>query len=193
MNDKPQEPAPEAAPAAPPGRALDQAQAEMESLKDRHLRLQADFDNFRKRTQRERLEIQVRATEDLLRELLPALDHFEIGLRAAGEHVVDRAVCDGFQLVYDELVRVLARCGVTPLDAEAGGPFDPLIHEALSHAPSDQHPPDTIMQQTRRGYRLGERLLRPAQVVVSCGPGPAPGAGIAPPASGQGETGHGQG
>ncbi len=147
-------------------------QVELETMKDRHLRLQADFDNFRKRTQRERTEVQIRATEDLVDELLPVLDHFEIGLRAAATQPAAASVRDGFQMVFDQLQAALRKFGLIPFDAS--GVFDPHQHEAITHVPSAEHPADTIVTQTRRGYRLGEKLLRPAQVVVSSGsPEPA--------------------
>jgi molecular chaperone GrpE len=152
---------------------IERALAELETLKDRHIRLQADFENFRRRTQRERAEARARAHEELMRNLLPVLDHFEIGLRSAAEHGADEAVLAGFLLVQNELLRALERAGLTPLDAAPGDPFDPHQHEAVTHAPSDRYPPDTVLQATRRGYRLGPTLLRPAQVVVSSGPGPA--------------------
>jgi molecular chaperone GrpE len=165
----------EATPDAPAASAeeIERALAELETLKDRHIRLQADFENFRRRTQRERAEAHARAHEELMRNLLPVLDHFEIGLRSAAEHGADEAVRSGFLLVQNELLRALERAGLTPLDAAPGDPFDPHLHEAVSHAPSDQYPPDTVLQATRRGYRLGPKLLRPAQVVVSSGPGPS--------------------
>ena len=156
----------------------DKAQAEFETLKDRHLRLQADFDNFRKRTQRERSELQVRATEDLAAELLPVLDNFELGLRTSATLHAAPAVRDGFQMVFDQLQAVLRKVGVIPF--EASGPFDPHLHEAVTHAPSAEHPADTIVTQLRRGYRLGDKLLRPAQVVVSSGPPDAPAVSPAP-------------
>ncbi len=160
-------------PAGPPEAELQQeaadVSAEIEALKDRLLRLQADFDNFRKRTARDRAEMCVRANEDLIRELLPALDHFEIGLRSAAEHGAEESVRQGFQLVYDQLQAALAKFGVTPVDA-VGVPFDAQEHEAITHAPSSDIPAGTVMQQLRRGYRLGTLLLRPAQVLVSSGP-----------------------
>ncbi|HMP75236.1 MAG TPA: nucleotide exchange factor GrpE [Kiritimatiellia bacterium] len=162
------EPVVEPAPAAESD--VDRAQAELETMKDRHLRLQADFDNFRRRMQRERVEAQARASEDLMKALLPVLDHFELGLRSAADHGAEESVRTGFQLVQDELVRVLERSGLAALDAAPGTPFDPHQHEALTHAPSAEHPADTVLQQARRGYRLGGQLLRPVQVVVSSGP-----------------------
>lgn len=147
--------------------------AEIEALKDRLLRLQADFDNFRKRTARDRAEMCARATEDLVRELLPVLDHFEIGLQSAAEHGADESVQKGFRLVYDQLQAALAKFGVAPVDA-VGRPFDAHEHEALAHTPSPDVPAGHVARQVRRGYRLGALLLRPAQVLISSGPPAAP-------------------
>lgn len=147
--------------------------AEIEALKDRLLRLQADFDNFRKRTARDRAEMCARATEDLVRELLPVLDHFEIGLQSAADHGADEAVQKGFRLVYDQLQAALAKFGVAPVDA-VGRPFDAHEQEALAHTPSPDVPAGHVARQVRRGYRLGALLLRPAQVLISSGPPAAP-------------------
>ncbi len=153
-------------PAAPP--APDPT-AEMAALKDRLLRLQADFDNFRKRTARDRDEVVQRAHENLLLDLLPALDHFELGLRTAIAHKAEKSVVDGFQMVFDQMMDALKKNGLSPIDAE-GHVFDPHRHEAISHVPSEDHPAETIITQTRRGYLLGNKLLRAAQTVVSKGP-----------------------
>lgn len=142
---------------------------EIEVLKDRLLRLQADFDNFRKRSARERSEWQAFATEQLVLEILPVVDHFELGLSTAEKHNADPAVLNGFKLVYDQLVGVLKKQGVTFLTAVPGTPFDPHQHEAISHVPSEEHPEDVIIAETRRGYKLGDKLIRPLQVVVSSG------------------------
>lgn len=145
------------------------APAETEVLKDRLLRLQADFENFRKRTLREKNDLYQRANMDLLQELLPALDHFELGLHMAEQHKVEKAVIDGLKLVYDQLLNALMKFGVAPIEAE-GQPFDPTFHEAVTHVPSEEQPADTIIAVTRRGYKLGDSLLRASQVVVSSGP-----------------------
>jgi molecular chaperone GrpE len=176
--------APEDAAAAPAKTAEGEepAEAEIHRLKDRLLRLQADFDNHRKRTLRERNDVYRRANEDLMTDLLPVLDHLEMGLRTAREHGVQESVCQGFQMVSDQLMGVLARFGLEPVDAE-GQPFDPNLHEAISAMPSEEAPADTVLTQTRRGYRLGDLLLRPAQVVLSHGPGEAVPPAEEPPAS----------
>lgn len=143
---------------------------EADALKDRLLRLQADFDNFRKRVQRERAELYVKANEDILKDLTSVIDHFEMGLATATARKADKAVHDGFQLVYDQLLALGKKYGLAPLDAHSAA-FDPHLHEAVSHVPSDEYAADEIVAQTRRGYKLGDRLIRPVQVVVSSGPG----------------------
>ncbi len=142
---------------------------EDESLRDQFVRLQADFANFRNRTQRERLELYQRANEDLFLELLPVLDHYEMGLQTAEQHHSDTAVVDGFKMVFDQFQNVLKKFNVEPIEA-VGQPFDPHRHEALTHMPSDEFPAETCSNQVRRGYLFGDKLLRAAQVVVSSGP-----------------------
>ncbi|HMP90476.1 MAG TPA: nucleotide exchange factor GrpE [Kiritimatiellia bacterium] len=144
--------------------------SETDLLKERLLRLQADFDNFRKRSVRERAEWQSFATEDLIQDLLPVVDHYELGLATAQKNQTPPAVLDGLKLVYDQLLGVLKKRGVTPIAATPGTVFDPHRHEAISHIASEEHPADVIIAETRRGYMLGEKLMRPLQVVVSSGP-----------------------
>ncbi len=144
-------------------------QADIAALNDRMLRLQADFDNFRKRTQRERAELQQRGAERVLADLLPVLDHFEMGLAAARSHDAPEAVLGGLDMVLAQFRDVLARHGVEAVEAE-GRPFDPHCHEAVGHEPSSAVPADTVLRETRRGYRVGGRLLRAAEVIVSSGP-----------------------
>ena len=158
--------------AAEPGVAEPEARPapspEEEALEIRHLRLQADFDNYRKRTLRERAEWQLKANEELLRELLPVIDHYELGLKTAVKQGADQAVVDGFQMVYDQWLQVLRKFRVEPIETE-GRLFDPHLHEAITQIPSAEHPAQTVMVETRRGYLIGGQLLRAAQVVVSSG------------------------
>jgi len=144
-------------------------QEEEESLRDQFIRLQADFANFRNRTQRERVELYQRANEDLFLELLTVLDHYEMGLKTAEEHHADTAVVDGFRMVYEQFQNVLGKFRVEPIDA-VGEEFDPHRHEALTHMPSDEYPAEVCSNQIKRGYMFGDKLLRAAQVVVSSGP-----------------------
>ena len=142
---------------------------EEESLRDQFVRLQADFANFRNRTQRERIELYQRANEDLLLEILPVLDHYEMGLQTAEQHDADKAVVDGFKLVFDQFQSMLNKFNLKPIEA-VGEAFDPHKHEALTHMPSDEYPAEVCSNQVRRGYMFGDKLLRAAQVVVSSGP-----------------------
>jgi len=165
---KPAPPAAAEAVPAPP--------SETEVLKDRLLRLQADFENYRKRMARERAEERQQAAESLILALLPALDHFELGLRNAQAHSADAGLVAGFRLIHQQLLEALKQSGLTPLAVE-GQPFNPHEHEAVTTVPSEEHPADTVITEVRRGYRLGNKLLRPAQVIVASGPPPAPAAG----------------
>lgn len=140
-----------------------------EVIQDRLLRLQADFDNFRKRMDREKKDWIAYAGEKLLLELLPVLDHFELGLADSAKNGTPAALTDGFQLVCNQLRAAVEKAGVQTIDAE-GKAFDPHLHEAITHMPSDTVPEGQVLTQTRRGYKLGDKLLRAAQVVVSSGP-----------------------
>ncbi|MBU4201321.1 MAG: nucleotide exchange factor GrpE [Kiritimatiellae bacterium] len=141
----------------------------LEKLQDQLLRLRADFDNFRKRTLREKTELYDMAASELMLELLPVLDHLQLGIQAATTHKADKAIQEGLQLIFDQLMGVLMKFGLTPFDAEKQ-PFDPARFEAISRMASDKEPEDMVLAQTRPGYMLGNKLLRPAQVVVSSGP-----------------------
>ena len=153
----------EAAPAAEPQPSPE------EVLKDRLLRLQADFDNYRKRMDREKKDWIAFASEKLVLELLPVLDHFELGLADSAKNGAPAAFVEGFQLICSQLRAALEKAGVQAIEAE-GAAFDPHVHEAITHLPSDDVPADHVVAQTRRGYKLGDKLLRAAQVVVSSGP-----------------------
>jgi molecular chaperone GrpE len=144
--------------------------ARISELENSLLRLRADFDNFRKRTLRERDELYSRANEDLVLELLTVLDHMALAIDAAVSHNADRVFLDGFRLVSEQMYAALAKFGLKPVDA-VGPEFNPAVHEAISHLASDTVPENAIIAETRRGYMMGERLLRASQVVVSSGPG----------------------
>lgn len=171
------QPAATAAPAAGEAAACEPQKtadkARIAELEDRLLRLMADFDNFRKRTARERDELYLRANEDLMLQLLPVLDHLALAMDAARAHNADGVFLDGFKLVSQQLAEVLAKFGLRPIQA-AGAGFDPSVHEAISHMPSADVPENRVIIETRKGYMLGERLLRASQVVVSSGPAEPP-------------------
>jgi molecular chaperone GrpE len=133
-------------------------------------RVAADFDNYRKRVARESEAHVARATESLVGELLPVLDNLERALDAS-EHHEEAKVAEGVHLVRQQLADLLARRGLEEIPCAPGDPFDPHVHEALSHQPSDQ-PEGTVAAVWQRGYRLGDRVVRAARVVVSSGPAP---------------------
>ena len=167
----PAHPVPEDVPAAPAeaAAAAEPQPSPEEVLQDRLLRLQADFENYRKRMDREKKDWIAFANEKLVLELLPVLDHFELGLADGAKNGAPAAFVEGFQLICNQLRAALEKAGVQAIDAE-GAAFDPHVHEAITHLPSDDVPADHVVVQTRRGYKLGDKLLRAAQVVVSSGP-----------------------
>jgi molecular chaperone GrpE len=146
---------------------------EIAALKDRWLRLQADFENFRKRTVRDREDQIRRASERILKDFLPVVDHFELGLQSARKHHVKHGVIEGFESVQKQFQQALEKAGVVPIETQ-GKTFDPRLHESITQVHSEEHPENAIIQETRRGYLLGSYVLRAAQVIVSTGPAPAP-------------------
>ncbi len=127
-------------------------------------RLKAEFDNFRKRTENERAAQAARASEALVKELLPVLDDLERALEAAEKHE-EAKLEEGVGLVHRALAGVLARTGLAEIETD--GAFDPHVHEALLAQPVEGAEPGSVVQVLQKGYRLGDRVLRPARVVVS--------------------------
>jgi molecular chaperone GrpE len=126
-------------------------------------RTQADFENYRKRMARENAAALDRGVGKLAKELLPALDHLELALKAAAGH---EDVVKGFAMVADELVAALGRAGIQPF-SPAGEPFDPTEHEAMASQPSEDAESGTVIEVYQKGYRLNGAVLRPARVVVA--------------------------
>ena len=149
---------------------LPEAQENIAELNERIVRLTADFDNFRKRAQRDKDEARQFANQGLLERLLPILDNFEMALTAVKD--ADSSVRDGVQMILDQLLSVLKESGVEPVDA-LGQPFDPNLHEALSQEETTEAEEGTVVQQVQCGYKLNDRLVRPARVVVAKTPGTA--------------------
>jgi len=149
--------------------AVDPKDQEIASLKDRLLRLQADFDNFRKRTLRDREDMARRAAERLLQDLLPIVDHFELGLESAKQHHIKHSVIEGFDGILKQFKTNLEKAGVTPIETK-GQIFDPNCHECVTQIASEEHPEGCIIEETRKGYKLGTYVLRASQVIVSTGP-----------------------
>ena len=145
--------------------------SERQELVDQMARRQADFDNYRKRLERERAETYGRVAADVASELLPVVDNLRRALEAeassaAGESEEFRNFLRGVELIARQLNGVLEQLGVQEVES-VGRPFDPHFHEAVATEQTDEHEPDTVTQEIQRGYRMGERLLRPAMVKVA--------------------------
>jgi molecular chaperone GrpE len=151
-----------------PGGGLEQRIEELERERDEYLdslqRLKAEFDNYRKRVTREQESLVTHAHERLVKELLPVLDDLERALEAASEHE-EAELEEGVRLVHRSLLGLLAREGLAEIETD--GPFDPHVHEALLAQPAEEAEPGSVLQVLQKGYRLGDRVLRPARVVVA--------------------------
>jgi molecular chaperone GrpE len=145
---------------------------EAAEAQDRYLRTLAEFENFRRRTAREREDWRRQAQESLLREILPALDNFDRALAAPPAPGADPAFRTGVELIHRDFMTALERLGVRPF-AAVGQPFDPTRHEAVSRVERDDVEDQTVVAEPVRGYLFQERVLRPAQVVVAVHPAAA--------------------
>jgi molecular chaperone GrpE len=148
---------------------------ENESLRGQYMRIAADFDNFRKRQQRESEDLRVQLICSTLSEILPVVDNFERArqqLNPEGEEA--QGLHRSYQGLYKQLVDVMKQLGVSPMRVE-GERFDPSLHEAVLHEPSEIHSEDVVIEELQRGYHLDGRVLRHAMVKVSMGPGAADG------------------
>ncbi|MGI8896921.1 MAG: nucleotide exchange factor GrpE [Pyrinomonadaceae bacterium] len=150
---------------------LKRVESEIADLKDRLARRQADFENYRKRVERERADTYERAVAEIAAKLLPVLDNLKRALDVEAnvestESDEFRHFLSGVDLIFKQLSGVLETLGVKPITA-VGARFDPHIHEAVVSESTDEYEPDTIMQEIIRGYRLGDRLIRPALVKVA--------------------------
>ena len=148
--------------------SLEERLAAAEARAQEHLadlqRVAADFDNYKKRAVRERDQLVARAAERLVKELLPVLDDLERALEAANEHE-EAKLEEGVRLVHRALADALAKEGLTEIETE--GAFDPHVHEALLSQPGDGAESGSVLQVLQKGYRLGDRVLRPSRVIVA--------------------------
>ena len=143
-------------------------EADLDRFRDLALRSQADFENYKKRAAREKEDAVKYANSSLLQRLVSILDNFELGLAAAKTEGTQSPIYSGMVLVQKQLNDLLEENGLQAIEAE-GKKFDPNLHEAIAHEPSETLE-GTVIRQARRGYRFKDRLLRPARVVVSSGP-----------------------
>jgi molecular chaperone GrpE len=148
---------------APPAGELKPPADEAAKYLELAKRTQADFENYRKRMARENSVAAERGAAKLAKELLPALDHLELALKAAAGH---QDVIKGFALVRDELLAALAKCGIQSF-SPAGEPFDPNEHEAMAQQPAEDAESGTVLEVYQQGFRINGQILRPARVVVA--------------------------
>lgn len=145
---------------------LAEANEQVAKEKKEYLFLMAEFDNFRKRTLREKSDIIRNASEKVLLGLLPIVDDFERGLEAAAKATDAEAIRSGMELIYNKLVKYLAQNGVTPMETN-GQPFDPELHEALANVPAaDEEQKGKIVDTLTKGYMINDKVLRHAKVAV---------------------------
>jgi len=143
------------------------AQAEARENHDRMLRMAAEFENYKKRTNREMEDLKKYATENLIRQLLTIVDNLERAIESASaDNQNGQSVVDGVSLTLAEVMKILEKHHVAPIEA-LGEPFDPTFHQAMCQEESQDHPPNTVVQEYQKGYMIHDRLLRPAMVVVS--------------------------
>lgn len=163
----------EAADPANPIDPLEAAQAEAAQLKDKLLRMAADFDNYRKRSRREVIDAEKKGRDGLLTDLLPVFDNLERATSHAEGSAEDagkmKGLVDGITLVMRQFRDALARLGVERVES-VGRPFDPSVHEAIQHLETNDFPPGSIAAEVQPGYKEGDRLVRPAMVVVAKAP-----------------------
>jgi molecular chaperone GrpE len=144
----------------------DQLAAEKGEIKDRLLRTLADFDNFRRRAERDRSEYVQFAAVEIVRDLIPILDDFR---RAMKVETADKEYAKGIELIYQRLFDTLKKAGLEPIEA-AGKQFDPNLHQAVDRAESEDLPDQTVLEEYQSGYNFKGKLLRPAMVKVAVRP-----------------------
>jgi molecular chaperone GrpE len=144
----------------------DQLMAEKTDLKDRLLRTLADFDNFRRRAERDRSEYVQYAAMEIIRDLIPILDDFH---RAMKVETTDKKYAKGIELIDQRLFETLKKAGLEPIES-AGKPFDPNLHQAVDRAETEEFPDQTVLEEYQSGYNFKGKLLRPAMVKVAVRP-----------------------
>jgi molecular chaperone GrpE len=155
---------------------LARAEAERDQYLDALQRLKAEFDNYRKRTERDREAVATGAQRELVRGLLPVMDNLERAVAALGERGDE--IVAGLEMVRGQLAGLLAGHGVEEIEAD-GRLFDPNVHEAVAQLPSADHPEGAVVEVIEKGYRISDHVLRPSRVVVAATPPPAAGEGDA--------------
>ncbi len=153
-------------PQQPDSGELAKLQEKYDELNNQYLRLAADFDNFRKRQAQERESLLKYGAENALKKMIEVLDNFERGQKAL-ESVEDCEKCkESFNLVHKQVLDTLTKLGLEPIEAE-GQAFDPNFHDAVMQTPTSEHPEHTIIAELQKGYKMGDKVLRPALVNVA--------------------------
>ncbi|MFO7838782.1 MAG: nucleotide exchange factor GrpE [Desulfosalsimonadaceae bacterium] len=148
---------------------LEQVRQEAKDEHDRLMRLSAEFENYKKRMNRQSDEFKKYANESLLKELLTVVDNLERAITSTnGDKGVEKEGCvvEGVEMTLNEILKILSNYNVEPIEAK-GKPFDPVYHEAMMQQESDEYPENTVINELQKGYMLHDRLLRPSMVVVS--------------------------
>ena len=166
--DAPESDASAAQPQLSPEQQLEKAQEEAEKFRNNWHRSEADFQNFKKRTDQEREELRRFGNVSVIINLLPVLDDFERAFSSLDTRLAGLSWFDGIVLIYRKLKQLLENNGVTAIETE-GQPFDPRFHEAVAHVDGEE---GKVVSEVQRGYKLHDRVLRPAMVVVGRGKGP---------------------
>lgn len=145
---------------------IEELRRQLEESHQRLLRVQADYDNFRRRTRQEKEEMAKYASMQLIVQLLPVLDNFDRALAASRQSEDVEALAKGVEMVYRQLFQVLEQEGLKPIEA-VGQPFNPEFHEAVMREESGEHEEDTVIEELQKGYMLKDKVIRPSMVKVS--------------------------
>ena len=140
--------------------------AELADLNQRFLRVAADFENYKRRTAQEKVDLLKYSNAKLIGELLPVLDNFQLALKNSGNSPEMQNMVKGMEMIYRQMLQVLEQAGMSKIEA-VGQPFDPKLHEAIMQVEDDSVPEDTVVEELRAGYMLKERVIRPSMVKVS--------------------------
>ncbi|ADH99871.1 nucleotide exchange factor GrpE [Salisediminibacterium selenitireducens] len=143
-----------------------QLKDDFEEMKNKMLRVQADFDNFRRRTKIEQETAAKYRSQRLAEELLPAMDNFERAMQVSPESDDAKSLLKGVEMVYNQIGQALEKEGITPIEA-VGQPFDPNLHQAIMQVEDDQFDSNTVVEEMQRGYQLKDRVIRPSMVKVN--------------------------
>ena len=144
----------------------DKKDAEIEELKDRLMRQMAEFDNYRKRTDKEKKQNYEIGAADFILKILPVVDNFERGLNAMTEADKETSFAQGVEMIYEQLTKVLEDEGVTVIEAQ-GKEFDPMLHNAVMQQPSEEYESGIVIQELQKGYKYKERVIRHSMVMVA--------------------------